>query len=238
MPFERVEPPRTHEIVAEQIRRQVGLRLIGRGDVLPPERELARTFGVGRATVQQALRELEADGLVESRRGRHGGTFVLGPAAGDPALAPLLEEARATRDEVAEALAFRAVVEPAAAALAAERRDAADLERLRLAVAATAGAGEDDEAFMRHDTAFHLAVGEAARNRFLAEAIERERLELNRVFPLLPTSAAWHSRSVAEHASVLAAIESGDAEAARAAMAVHVGHSADSVVALLRALGA
>ena len=82
VPFERIDPPRAHEIVAEQIRRHVGLRLIGRGDALPPERELARTFGVGRATVQQALRELEADGLVVSRRGRHGGTFVMGPAAG------------------------------------------------------------------------------------------------------------------------------------------------------------
>jgi GntR family transcriptional repressor for pyruvate dehydrogenase complex len=235
--FERIDPPRAHEIVAEQIRRHVGLRLISRGDVLPPERELARTFGVGRATVQQALRELEADGLIESRRGRHGGTFVLGPAAGDPALAPLLEEARKARGDVADALHFRAVIEPAAAALAAERRDEADLERLRRAVAATAGAGADDEAFMRHDTAFHLAVAEAARNRFLGEAVERERLELNRVFPLLPGSPAWHSRSAAEHARVLGAIEDADPAAAREAMALHVGHSADSVMALLGALG-
>ena len=205
--------------------------------MLPPERELARRFGVGRATVQQALRELEADGLVESRRGRHGGTFVLGPAAGDPALAPLLEEARAARAQVAEALAFRAVVEPAATALAAERCEAADLERMRAAVAGTAEAGEDDEAFMRHDTAFHLAIGKAARNRFLADAIERERLELNRVFPLLPGSAAWHSRSVAEHAAVLAAIEAGDPERARTAMAIHLDHSGHSVAALLGALG-
>ena len=237
VPFERIDPPRAHEIVAEQIRRHVGLRLIGRGDALPPERELARTFGVGRATVQQALRELEADGLVESRRGRHGGTFVMGPAAGDPALAPLLAEARAARADVAEALAFRAAVEPAAAALAAARRDAGDLDRLGAAVAATARAGDDDEAFMRHDTAFHLAVGVAGRNRFLLEAIERERLELNRVFPLLPGSAAWHSRSAAEHADVLAAIEAGDAGAARAAMDLHIAHSADSVLALLGALG-
>ena len=74
---------------------------------------------------------------------------------------------------------------------------------------------------MRHDTAFHVAVGVAARNRFLVEAIERERLELNRVFPLLPGSAAWHSRSAAEHANVLAAIEEGDADAASAAMTLH-----------------
>ena len=90
---------------------------------------------------------------------------------------------------------------------------------------------------MRHDTAFHLAIGKAARNRFLADAIERERLELNRVFPLLPGSAAWHSRSVAEHAAVLAAIEAGDPERARTAMAIHLDHSGHSVAALLGALG-
>ena len=90
---------------------------------------------------------------------------------------------------------------------------------------------------MRHDTAFHLAVGVAGRNRFLLDAIERERLELNRVFPLLPGSAAWHARSAAEHAAVLAAIEAEDGEAARAAMDLHVAHSADSVLALLGALG-
>jgi len=187
--------------------------------------------------VQQALRELEADGLVESRRGRHGGTFVMGPAAGDPALAPLLAEARAARADVAEALTFRAAIEPAAAALAATRRDERDLDRLRGAVEATVSAGDDDEAFMRHDTAFHLAIGVAGRNRFLLEAIERERLELNRVFPLLPGSAAWHSRSAAEHAGILDAIETADADAARAAMTLHVTHSADSVLALLGALG-
>jgi DNA-binding FadR family transcriptional regulator len=121
--------------------------------------------------------------------------------------------------------------------LAAGRRDAADLDRLGHAVAASAACGDDDEAFMRHDTAFHLGVGMASRNRFLLEAIERERLELNRVFPLLPGSAAWHSRSAAEHADVFAAIEAADADAARAAMTLHLAHSADSVLALLGALG-
>ena len=90
---------------------------------------------------------------------------------------------------------------------------------------------------MRHDTAFHLAVGAAGRNRFLLEAIERERLELNRVFPLLPGSAAWHCPQRRRARRVLAAIEAGDADAARAAMDLHIAHSADSVLALLGALG-
>src|SRR5829696_5978567 len=80
MQFQRVEQLRAHEYVAEQIRRQIALGLISSGEALPPERELAKVFGVGRATVQHALRLLEADRLVETRRGRNGGTFLIGPA--------------------------------------------------------------------------------------------------------------------------------------------------------------
>ena len=81
--FERLEQQRAHEYVAEQIRRQIVLRLIPSGQALPTERELAASFGVGRATVQQAIRLLVKDHMVESRRGRHGGgNFVLGPGRG------------------------------------------------------------------------------------------------------------------------------------------------------------
>ena len=59
--FERLEQQRAHEYIAEQIRRQIVLRVIPTGQALPPERELARMFGVGRATVQQAIRMLVAD---------------------------------------------------------------------------------------------------------------------------------------------------------------------------------
>ena len=74
--FERIEQVRAHEYVAEQIRRQITLRLVASGEPLPAERDLASMFGVGRATVQAAIRLLEADRLVETRRGRRGGTFV------------------------------------------------------------------------------------------------------------------------------------------------------------------
>jgi len=80
--FERVESPRAHEIVAEQIRRHVGLRLIGRGDVLPPERELARRYGCSLITVRRALDELSREKRLERSRGR--GTFVLPPIIDRP----------------------------------------------------------------------------------------------------------------------------------------------------------
>ena len=80
--FAPVTPLRAHEYVAEQIRRHITLHIVGPGQSLPTERELVEQFEVGRPTIQMALRLLEAEGLVETRRGRKGGTFVLGPGDG------------------------------------------------------------------------------------------------------------------------------------------------------------
>ena len=108
--FVPIRQQRAHEYVAEQIRRHIGLRLVAPGESLPSERELATIFGVGRVTVQQALRILESEHLVESRRGRSGGTFVIEPS-GD--------------SEVMEELAIR-LLWHRARALRAARLSAAD----------------------------------------------------------------------------------------------------------------
>ena len=88
--FAPIQQLRAHEYVAEQVQHHIALRLIGPGECLPSERELAATFGVGRPTVQHALRLLEAGRLVETRRGRNGGTFVAAPASDATALDDLM----------------------------------------------------------------------------------------------------------------------------------------------------
>ncbi len=226
---------RAHEEVAEQLRRAIALRLVGASGTLPPERDLARQFGVGRATVQKAIGILEADGLVERRRGRGGGTFLVGHANEDERSARLVGRLRANRDEIEEALIFRLTIEPSAAALAALAASARDLERIRAAVAA-AVAAVGDPVFMEHDTEFHLSVGRASGNRYLAESVERVRLVLNDALAALPDSDAWHSWSNEEHARVVRALERRDAETARDAMAAHVLHADDAMRTLLRSL--
>lgn len=233
--FERIEQLRAHDYVAEQVRRQIMLRLIPVGLALPPERDLARMFGVGRATVQRAIEVLVRDGLVESRRGRRGGTFVTGPVGTDGSLSRVLADVRRNAALIEEALAFRLEAEPAAAGAAAGSRDDADLERIRELIE-RAAAAETDAAFMAHDTELHLAVAHATRNRFYAEAIERLRVVLNDPLVALPDSELWHARSHAEHAAVLDALAAGDGEAAREAMHVHVTHTAQAIRALLQAL--
>jgi GntR family transcriptional regulator, transcriptional repressor for pyruvate dehydrogenase complex len=234
--FEPLEQQRAHEYVAEQIRRQIVLRLIPTGQVLPPERDLATIFGVGRATVQQAIRLLVEDGMVESRRGRYrGGNFVVGPDDSGLGMDTLLERLRRRSAEIKEALAYRSAVEPEAARLAALNRSRDQLRALRRANAAAAAAEADVE-FMQRDTELHLALADASGNRFFRQAIEDVRLTLNDAMIALPDSNVWHERSAAEHEAILRAVTDRESDGASAAMRTHIDHTAQSVVALLSAL--
>jgi DNA-binding FadR family transcriptional regulator len=235
MEFEPIEQLRAHEYVAEQLRRQIGLHIVPVGGALPSERELSAMFGVGRATVQAAIRLLEAERLVETRRGRHGGTFVIGHAEDDVAMAYLLVRLRRDRERIGEALAFRRSVETFAARLAATHRTADELAQIRLADERTIAAATDPE-FMAHDTEFHLAIARAARNTFVYDAVERMRLVLNDALTALPESKPWQRRTAKEHAAILQAIEGRDAGAASAAMDRHAASTEKSINALLAAL--
>lgn len=235
MGFEPIEQLRAHEYVAEQLRRQIGLHIVPVGGALPTERELAAMFGVGRATVQAAVRLLEAERLVETRRGRHGGTFIIGHADDDVAKDYLLVRLRRNRDQIAEALVFRRGVDRFAASLAATRRtadDVAQIERAnRLALAA-----DNDVEFMAKDTEFHLAIARAAHNRFVYEAVEHMRLVLNDAITALPESTLWKRRTANEHAAILEAIRNRKSADAAKAAERHAASTEKSVTALLSAL--
>src|SRR4051812_20975477 len=125
--FEAINRPRSHEYVAEEIRHQILMNVIPAGKPLPTQRDLARIFGVGRRTIEQAVRVLEQERLVESRRGRMGGRFVLGGTADTIGSEQILARVRASHDTIKATLAYRAAVEPAAAGLAAEQRTSDDL---------------------------------------------------------------------------------------------------------------
>ena len=75
--FVRVRRVRSFDDVVEQVRRSIADGAIGAGERLPSERELAEQFGVSRATLREALRALEALGLLEIRLGAHGGAYAL-----------------------------------------------------------------------------------------------------------------------------------------------------------------
>lgn len=233
--FSRIEQTRTHVYIAEQLRREITLGVLPTGEALPPERELAAMFGVARATVQRAIRILGSEGLVTARRGRGGGTFVTGLPSDSVSRRRLISHVRGNRRLIEEAIAYRLEVEPAAAGAAALARTAEDLAGLRQ-IADRAATTTNDTLLTSLDTQFHLAVATAAHNRFFAEAVERIRLSLNDAILLLPESPLWQQRSLREHQRIFAALEAGNSQAARQAVLTHVGRTARSLRALLKAL--
>jgi GntR family transcriptional regulator, transcriptional repressor for pyruvate dehydrogenase complex len=234
--FAPIHQLRAHQYVAEQIRRHIALRLIPPGESLPSERELAAMFGVGRPTVQHALRLLEADRLVDTRRGRHGGTFVVRPSESELVMDELIARVARNRDELDELLVYRRALEPVVARIAATTRRKDDLRAIRSAAESAARAVREDES-MKSDTEFHFAVARASKNRFFARAIEELRVALNDATTLLPESEVWHRRIDDEHRAVIEAIEARDEVAAEAAMAVHVGNAEQGIRAVLAAVG-
>jgi GntR family transcriptional regulator, transcriptional repressor for pyruvate dehydrogenase complex len=233
--FPRLQQPKAHEYVAEQIRRHIALRLIAPGESLPSERRLAAMFGVGRPTIQLALRELSAARLVATRRGRRGGTFVSEPTEDSVVLDELVSRTLARREELEELLDYRRAVEPLISRLAAELRQRRDLSAMRAALRGMAHATEEPE-YMRCDTEFHLAIAGATQNRYLRREIEEIRMQLNDALSLLPESETWHRRLSGEHEAILGAIEARDPETAEAATELHVENSDRSVRAVVAAI--
>jgi GntR family transcriptional regulator, transcriptional repressor for pyruvate dehydrogenase complex len=233
--FPRLQQPKAHEYVAEQIRRHIALRLIAPGESLPSERRLAAMFGVGRPTIQQALKELSAARLVATRRGRRGGTFVSEPTEDPVVLDELVSRTLARREELEQLLDYRRSVEPLISRLAAALRQRKDLSAMRSALREMAKATEEPE-YMRFDTEFHLAVARATQNRYFADAMESIRLQLNDALSLLPESETWHRRIGGEHEAIFDAINKRDARAAEKATVVHVDNSDQSVRATLAAI--
>jgi GntR family transcriptional repressor for pyruvate dehydrogenase complex len=227
--------PLVHEYVAEQLRREIALGMFAARSSLPPERELAAMFGVGIMTVHRAIRLLESELLITSRRGRGGGTFIVGGARDDGATAQLQARARRDREAIEEALDCRLELEPQVVGRAARRRSAEDLAVLRELLDAAA-ATDDDVEQIKLDTRFHIRVAQAAGNRFLADALERVRAEMYVILVLLPDTPLWQQRSLEEHERIFAALHEGNAERAARAAGRHIRNSVASARAMLHSL--
>jgi DNA-binding FadR family transcriptional regulator len=219
--FRPVAPSRGFEQVAEQIRAAILTEGFRPGDRLPPTRELAGSFRVSRALVNEALRVLEHSGLVVTRPGANGGTFVMRPAA-DQLTRQLDLLIRLNGVGLAALTEFRLSMEGQNAAWAAERATPADIARLE-ELAQRADTMTKDNYNPRVledvDVAMHIAIAKAAHNEF-AEAIVRGMLPAVRaVIERLPERMM---RPAERLPHVVATIKARDPEAARRAMQDHI----------------
>jgi len=203
--------------------------VFGDGDQLPSEAELAAQLGVATVTLREALVGLRSTGLVRTRRGRNGGTFVHAPA--DTAHARLLERlTELSVDDLRDISDHRAAIAGAAAALAAGRASGSDLERLAQHVERLARAGTDAER-RAADARFHVELAATTRSLRLTHAEMELQTEAGALV-WLAGGPDGRDRALADHRAVLAAVQARDAAAARERMIAHVGTEMTAVVAL------
>ena len=148
-------------MIADQIRAMIRDERMMAGDKLPTEGELMDRFNVGRSTIREAMKQLQAENIVEIRHGT--GSFVARRTGitRDP-LGLDFEEQERLVDDLME---VRLMLEPALAACAAERRGPEDIEAMRAANANMRRAAAAGERYNCHDLEFHSAVANATHNR-------------------------------------------------------------------------
>jgi len=187
------------------IREQILSGELERGSHLPQE-TIAAELGVSRTPLREALRRLAGEGLVVLQA--HHGATVADLDFGD----------------MSDAWGARLVIEPPAAGLAAERRDEAQIDRMREAIAAQRASADSVSASLDANREFHLALVAASGNPHLHHFAEL--LWVARISSAIYAAQA-DERSVVlgwadEHEAIVAAIEAGKAEAAERLTREHV----------------
>lgn len=225
--FSPVIAGRISGMIVDQVRELIRQGRLVAGDRLPSERELAEQFGVSRVTVRDALRALEATGLLEIKVGANGGAFLRAPSSTVAAqgMSDMLLMSALTPEEVAEA---RLMLELNTVVLAVRRASETDVSELREICDRAAAMLGDDQYDVHNSWEFHERLAHATHNGAI-ELITRSfrgPLSMARVRARESASVA-HRATVAEHTEIVDAIEARDAGRARSTMARHLVRATD-----------
>jgi GntR family transcriptional repressor for pyruvate dehydrogenase complex len=227
--FSRVSSRRISEVIVEQIRELIRQGQLVPGSRLPAERELCERFGVSRVTVREALRVLEATGLVDIRIGARGGAFVTAPSAirvGE-GITDLLAMSALSAQEVTEA---RRVFELGIIPLICERADEDDLQALTELCDEADRAVQQGAYTVTMSSAFHARLAEAAHNgaiSLLAGSFHGPILmSLEKAQAVAPYTGKVGAR---EHRELVGAIRGKDVTQAVNIMTEHLSRTAGRV---------
>jgi GntR family transcriptional repressor for pyruvate dehydrogenase complex len=214
------------ETIVKEVARQAIEGKIKLGQKLPPEGELAETWGVARSSVREAFRVFQMLGVIEAKPGR--GTILVNTAP----LFALIDWSHFTRPEfVEDIVGARLVLEPVLAAMAARRRDKAAIEAIQETIDAGYRAIGDQDASIQAALDFHTAVAAAAGNETLLlttrllRSLYQESARTTRRRP-----ENYHAL-LRDHERILQAIRDGDPERAARESEHHMKHGLDIVFA-------
>jgi GntR family transcriptional regulator, transcriptional repressor for pyruvate dehydrogenase complex len=227
--------PVTRTTLTADICREIASHLIRgdwtNGDRIPPETELCRQLGVGRASLREAMKALEIMGMIETRLGD--GTFVCHRS--EFLSRPLLWAITSSRpSDLRELVEARCLIEVELAGFAAERAFAAELKTIRGHLDQMQASLSDADAFQKADVGFHLAIAAAAHNRVLHNALQLTRNLIESWIGRSLTQKGVADEALSHHKRIFLAIAAKDSEKAKAAMRRHLdkmaGHLIDTQI--------
>lgn len=214
--------PKASDVLANHLREQILRGQLPEGSALPVERELAAAVGLSRGTVRDALRVLEIEGLITTRPGRAGGSFVRRPDATTLQRSlNALVSGRGVRFR--SLLETRDALEPAAAELAALNRTAKDLARLEELSEQLRDSIPDIPRFLALNVDWHIAVVTASHNEIMEIILD----SLSRAILLATDVSDFNTPqtmadTLTAHDRILSAIRNQDPQKALSAMNKHV----------------
>jgi GntR family transcriptional repressor for pyruvate dehydrogenase complex len=198
------------------------------GDRLPPERELARQFGVSRTVIREAVRALVAKSLLDVQPGS--GTIVRSPTPESVAasMTMLLRTAQPETDydKVHE---VRRLLEVEIAGLAAERRTAEDLEGLEAILRESSETQDDPACFPECDVAFHATLAQSTHNELFPLLLDSMADVMIKVRQLGFHVPGMPARALKHHQAIFEQVKAGEPEGARQAMREHLVESEDTM---------
>lgn len=213
----RVPRVKLADAVALQLERLILEGEYGVGDKLPPERVLADDFGVGRSSMREALRMVEAAGLLRTDHGI--GVFVVSNEKTSLSPSDMILSGDYTVPDLFEA---RLALEREGASIAAQRISAEQVANLQRILAQAAVPGITDYEFIKLDGQLHQAISAASGNRLLVDLSKSiEHLFVvysHRVIRLPGRRETAH----AGHIRIVEAVAAGDSDAAENAVASHL----------------
>ncbi len=183
------------------------------GDRLPAERELMAALGVGRSTIREVIRQFQALGVMETRKGS--GTYLLKPITSATIHMPLSVNMGSLREALLQTLEVRRGIECEACMAAARRRTKEDIRRISEALVEMERVHLEKGTAGKEDLVFHLAIYDATHNPLFRQLLEQMREAFERFWDTPFDRPDFARRSFPYHRTLFNAIVAQDTEAAR-----------------------
>ena len=215
---------RIFQEIVQSIKRDILLGNVAPNEKLPSERNLSEKYAVGRGTIRESLKALEAIGFLKVIRGRSGGYFVKEDAA------ELFKEAlnftiKIEQSSIFDSLLFRKIIEPKTCFYAAIKRSKQHIHNMERSIVEMEEGINDPEIYAQSNLAFHYEIGKASGNPFIEEIyLHMSKLlsETAKMVHMLPTQT---KATLFFHKEILLSIKKGEPERAESLMDAHLSYT-------------